>query len=420
MVMFPFASHGKNCNNPHGFPNWRKRWDANPKDPAERPIALTGIMNRIQRKWDKGYRRFMFHRFGGDQAGGSYSNAQWWTFTEEQRFWFMRDDFDPDSGVPMGLKAFIAEKKAEDPNAEFHIYLGFVMLAVDSLIQEEAPFSKTIANYRQCDPAGADPHNLIPDDIMQHRSRTICMSDSDDVGRANQLWLTLGAFIDMGFNGAYYDALGTGNGNGSFCAADLALLPQYLDNGFKMGVEPMPARKEKGKKVPITEALNQAPSVSTWRYLSHRIQARNDGVRPEWDLNGTGAEAAIILRDTDWAEDPSVNGSADDNLLTIDAFYHLIKAGYTPMTYDHVPGINDDAIAMVMGVGQASCPADITFDGNVDTNDILLFIERFLDTPDPVNGQFGPYHADYHDDNMLDLNDINAFINAFLSGCSTT
>ncbi|MEM7756437.1 MAG: hypothetical protein AAF297_12490, partial [Planctomycetota bacterium] len=306
--MFPFASQGKSCDNPHGFPRWRQRWDPNPKDPALRPDAITGIFSRINEKWDKGYRRFMFHRFGGDQWGASYSNAQWWTFTEEQRNWFMRDDYDPATGLPMGLKAFIAEKRLEDPNAEFHIYLGFIMLSVDSLIQEEAPFSTTMARYAECDPGGADPHNLIPEDIMNYESRTICIGGDDDVGRTNQLWLTLGAYVEMGFNGAYYDALGTGSGDGSFCAADLALLPQYRDVGFKMGVEPMPAHRVRGDKLPITESLNQAPSVSTWRYLSHRIKARNDGVHPDWDINGTGAEASIILRETDWAEDPSVNG----------------------------------------------------------------------------------------------------------------
>jgi len=418
MWFIPMASSGKNCDNPHGFPFWRTQWQPDTSDEAERPVALTGVFNTVNRGWDQGYRRFMFHRFGGDQAGGAYSNAQWWTFPEEQRFWYMRDDFDPQTGVPMGMKAFIAQKKAEDPSAEFYIYLGFVMLKVDSLIQEEAPFSETIAHYAECDPTGEDPLELIPEDVHEYDSRSICLEGEDNVGRANQLWLTLGAYVEMGFSGAYYDALGSGEGAGSVCAGDVARLPQYAANGFRMGIEPMAVGRDGQNHYAKHEYLPHAPSVSNYRFLRARVQPKHDRIaNPSFDLRGTGAEAAVIIRDTDWEQDASVGARPEGRNLTIERLYQMVRHGYTPMGYASGAPRTVNGIAMVTGVGEAECPADINFDGQVTPDDILTFVDRFLSPVEMVNNQHGLFAGDYQDDDRLDLQDINGFIAAYLNGC---
>ncbi|MEM1186030.1 MAG: hypothetical protein AAGI53_13650 [Planctomycetota bacterium] len=418
MVYLPLASSGKACDNPFGFPAWRERWEPNPKDVAQRPDALTGIFRRVDRLWERGYRRFMFHRFGGDQAGGSYSAAQWWTFGEEQRFWFMSDDFDPKHEVPMGLKAYIEQKKAEDPSAEFTIYLGPILYQVDSLIQEEPPYAHTEAAYRECDPLGADPQNLIPDEPTEARMRSMCLGFEDDVGRTNQLWLTLGAFVEMGFDGAYFDALGGNDGGeGASCAGLLAMLEQYAEPGFRMGIEPVSNTKTSDHHAPVSDALVRAPSVSKYRYLDGRIRPRHDGIHPDWDIRGTGGEASIVIKDVDWSSDPSVGAEPDDNSLTIERLYQLLRHGYTPMVYANNDTLSEEGIAMLTDIGPVTCPADLSFDGNVNTDDILLFIERFVNVPEPINGRLGIYHTDYFDDDMLDLSDVNAFIHAYLAGC---
>ena len=419
IVYFPMASSGKNCSNPYGFPLWRSEWQPNRRDVAGRPNALTGIFNRVNTAWDQGYRRFLFHRFGGDQGGGSYSAAQWWTFSAERRWWYMRDDDDPETGVPMGLTAFIAQKKAEDPTAEFYIYLGFILLKVDSLIQDEPPFTLTNAYYSTCDPRGEDPLDLIPEDIGSYTSRTMCLNNDDDIGRSNQLWLTLGAFIEMGFDGAYFDALGAGRGNGALCAAELATLPQYAQRGFTMGVEPIPTRRENRVDLPIDHTHRQAPSMSNYRYVSHRMDLNNDGLgNPDWDLRGTGAESAVVLRHHDWADDTGFGSAPPPYELNIQRFYQLVRHGYTPMAFEWKPETTNEAMALIMDFGEPTCRADITFDGIVDSEDVVLFIQHFLDPPEPVRGKLGLYHADYHDDDLLDINDVDSFIDAYLRGCN--
>jgi hypothetical protein len=422
IYFLPMASSGKNCGNPHGFPHYRTLWEPNPNDPAGRPPAVTGVFRKIDRGWDQGYRRFMLHRFGGDQAGGSYSAAQWWNFPEDQRFWWMREDFDPATGEPMGLKAYISQKKAEDPDAEFHLYLGFIMLKVDSLIQEEAPFSETLANYWACDPMGDDPLNLIPEGLENYQSRSMCMDTGDEVGKMNQLWLTLGAFIDMGFDGAYFDALGSGNGLGAVCAGDIAALPQYADRGFRIGIEPMAVERSKdGRHMPMHENLPAAPSVSNYRFISWRmgVSDREADWNPEFDLRGTNAEAAVIMRWSDWAEEPGAGENPDGFDLTIDRFFQVVQHGYTPTPQENPRGRQtEEAIALVMDVGEMKCPPDISFDGRVDFNDILLLIDRWRNPPPPVMGTtLGRYHGDYHDDDRLTFADLAVYIRQFSRGC---
>jgi hypothetical protein len=356
MAYIPLASHGKSCSNVEGFPYWRTLWEPDPKDAGQRPPALYKLFDTIDSEWDKGYRRFMLHRFGGDQGGGLYASAQWWTFDENARNWFLRDDYGERSGVPMGLAAYIAQKKAIDPDVEFYIYLGPELYKVDSLLQEEAPYTKTAAWYSECDPLGEDPKNLIPDDIDNYELRLMCLTGDpkQDTKNANQLWLTLGAFLQMGFDGAYFDALGGGNDYGAICAGDIGRLPQYADRGFRIGIEPMAVDVVNKKHVPQTEMAMEAPSISNYRFLGWRIGVTENAAewKPEWDLRGTGHEAAIIIHDRDWSTDRSAGASPDDGLLTIDRFYQLVQHGYTPAPRPTLGSPTDDAVALVMGVGE--------------------------------------------------------------------
>ncbi len=418
----PLASNGKSCSNIEGFPFWRTLWEPDPRDAGQRPPAIYRLFETIDNQWNKGYRRFMLHRFGGDQGGGLYSSAQWWTFDENARNWFLRDDYADRSGVPMGLTAYIAQKKAIDPDAEFYIYLGPELYKVDSLLQEEAPFTKTAAWYNECDPLGADPLDLIPDDIEDHELRLMCLTGDPemDTKNANQLWLTLGAFTEMGFDGAYFDALGGPNDYGAICAGDIGRLPQYADRGFRIGIEPMAVDYVDRKHVPQSEVNTQAPSISNYRFLGWRIGVTEDASewKPEWDMRHSGHEAAIIIHDRDWSTDRSAGADPADGLLTIDRFYQLVQHGYTPAPRPNTHNPTDDAIAFVMGIGEPSCPADLNFDGQVTFRDLLLLINRFNNPPDPVLGKLNLYHGDYADDNKLSFADIATFIRFYAAGCN--
>lgn len=60
------------------------------------------------------------------------------------------------------------------------------------------------------------------------------------------------------------------------------------------------------------------------------------------------------------------------------------------------------------GTGVRPCPADITFDGTVDFNDLLEFL-NWLSTSDP--------RADLTRDGVIDFNDLLEFLNLFGQPC---
>jgi hypothetical protein len=53
----------------------------------------------------------------------------------------------------------------------------------------------------------------------------------------------------------------------------------------------------------------------------------------------------------------------------------------------------------------------------VSFNDILLLINRFNSTPEPVLGKLNLYHGDYSDDEQLTFADVAAFIRLYAAGC---
>ncbi|HHN78643.1 MAG TPA: hypothetical protein ENK11_08240 [Phycisphaerales bacterium] len=68
-----------------------------------------------------------------------------------------------------------------------------------------------------------------------------------------------------------------------------------------------------------------------------------------------------------------------------------------------------DSYAQSLDCTSPHCPADLNGDGVLDLNDIQAFVDGFL-TQDPI--------ADLNGDGVLDLTDVNLFVTAFLNGCT--
>ena len=74
-------------------------------------------------------------------------------------------------------------------------------------------------------------------------------------------------------------------------------------------------------------------------------------------------------------------------------------------SFTQADGISSSKVASILG---ASCPADLTGDGNLDFFDVSAFLSAY-NAMDPI--------ADFTGDGLYDFFDVSAFLAAYNAGC---
>ena len=183
---------------------------------------------------------------------------------------------------------------------------------------------------------------------------------------------------------------------GQTCAFDLIEASRRLNNGWIDGpiCDPIvPNFVEILQSNDICDLCDWSagfPTSVAWRgdtrvvFLRFRAQ-----VTQEWTYGWVAYEGILVANDT-----------CDDECEgwgTSFARINFIAAGFeTEPTRPIAPGVG-------------TCEADLTFDGILDLADLQLFVESFVSTRTI---------ADRNADGVYDLADVQAFVGAFVAGCS--